>query len=152
MKVLVISDSHGNINALRRIFQKELPCDVIIHCGDGINDLQKFEINATKLFVVAGNMDGTYISQYERRVVTDIGKFRFYIAHGDLQRAHDDYAELYEEGQRNSCDIVVFGHTHKKYIGNGKPILFNPGPALNGLYGVILIGETLNCAHRHVDE
>ena len=35
------------------------------------------------------------------------------------------------------ADIVLFGHTHVKYCRGEKPVLFNPGPANNGCYGVI---------------
>lgn len=151
MKILVLSDSHGNIHKLNKILQKELPCDYIIHCGDGVRDLQKCQITNSKLLLVSGNIDRDCLSEYERIIITTIDKYKFYITHGDLQRAHHDYFELYEEGKRNLCNIVVFGHTHKKYISTEEPILFNPGPAQSGLYGIIIINTSLHCYHQYVE-
>jgi hypothetical protein len=61
------------------------------------------------------------------------------ITHGDLQGAHRDTLGLLDEGRARGCDIVLFGHTHRPYKAGGKPALFNPGAALNGSYGVILL-------------
>ena len=39
--------------------------------------------------------------------------------------------------------MVLFGHTHKKYLAEGTPLLFNPGAAQGGLYGVVVMGERI---------
>jgi len=55
-------------------------------------------------------------------------------------------------GRERGADIVVFGHTHRPFLSDAdRPILFNPGPALNGQYGIITIDENaMNFAHKRV--
>ena len=59
MKVLVISDSHGRHELLRKAIGQEAPIDMLIHAGDIEGDIDKilgpkreYEVHA-----VAGNMD-----------------------------------------------------------------------------------------------
>lgn len=152
MKVLIVSDSHGNIPVLKKILEKELPCDFIIHCGDGVEDLQHFDTGDAERLMITGNMDLSNAKGYARSIITSIGGCKVFIAHGDIQRAHQDYVELYSEGQSNRCDAVIFGHTHRPYIGRGTPVLFNPGPALNGLYGIAIIDKGIEFIHRNINE
>ena len=66
MKVLVISDSHGRHELLRKAIGQEAPIDMLIHAGDVEGDLERilgpkreYEIHA-----VSGNMDwGDYIGE-----------------------------------------------------------------------------------------
>jgi hypothetical protein len=151
MKILIISDSHGNVPALRKIIAKELPCDYIIHCGDGVMDVRECDTGDAVEILVSGNMDLGRTQEYERIIVTSIGDFKMYITHGDIQRAHQDVVELHEEGRRNGCNAVIFGHTHRQYIGEGNPILFNPGPAQNGMYGLLIIGMNIEFIHKRLE-
>ena len=59
MKILILSDSHGNHDLVRKAIGQEAPIDMLIHAGDVEGDLDKilgkkrdYEIRA-----VAGNMD-----------------------------------------------------------------------------------------------
>ena len=40
MKILIFSDSHGDVDIMRDIVEKEKP-DMIIHLGDSIKDAEK---------------------------------------------------------------------------------------------------------------
>src|SRR3990167_11227321 len=61
MKVLVISDSHGNIANIKHVmgFAKKIKVDAVIHCGDwdnieSVSEVLSFEI---PLYAVLGNAD-----------------------------------------------------------------------------------------------
>jgi predicted phosphodiesterase len=75
------------------------------------------------------------------------------ICHGDQFAAHYDYDRLLNEGLRRDADIICCGHTHMPYLHNHPPLLFNPGPADKGLYGIITMEpdqSDLNCKHRQL--
>lgn len=138
MKLLIISDSHGNVRHLHRIIEKEAPFDCLIHCGDGIRDLFHAEVpGGTKVLRVSGNVDLSVVYDMDRVAEEEIGGKRFLITHGDLYDAHNGYGLLMSEGKKIGCDIVLFGHTHTQYYAEGPPFLFNPGAAMKGFYGVI---------------
>lgn len=151
MKILILSDSHGNVPVLKKIFTKEMPCDFIIHCGDGVDDIQHCDTQNAAVLLVSGNMDLGKTSNYARSIITSVGNYKLLITHGDIQRAHQDYIELHEEGRRNTCSAVIFGHTHRPYIGSGNPVLFNPGSALNGLYGLAIIDDRIEFLHCNIN-
>jgi len=46
MKILVVSDSHGNTVMLQRIIDREWPFDRLVHCGDGAADLLRVRLPA----------------------------------------------------------------------------------------------------------
>jgi uncharacterized protein len=139
--LLVVSDTHGNSSRLSRIIAREPVYDILIHCGDGIRDLAGLGPAAGRTVVgVRGNMDGAGGDEFERTAFLQVHDFLFMITHGDRQRAHDDLQGLYGEGRERGADVVVFGHTHRPHVsGRDAPRLFNPGPALNGCYGIIVV-------------
>ena len=59
MKVLVVSDSHGRHDLLRKAIGQEAPIDMLIHAGDVEGDLDKILGPKREYIVhaVAGNMD-----------------------------------------------------------------------------------------------
>lgn len=151
-KILVVSDSHGNTPKLREIVEREKPFDCIVHCGDGVNDLIHAALPPGAVtYAVMGNIDLGRGVHGERRIVTTIAGRTILITHGDLYGAHNGLRLLEEEGRKLGADIVLFGHTHVKYLREDKPALFNPGPANNGCYGVVSIGEAVDFRHGLVE-
>lgn len=61
MKIVVISDSHGNIANIKYIlgFAKKVKIDAIIHCGDwdNINIVNEVLMSGIPLYTVLGNAD-----------------------------------------------------------------------------------------------
>lgn len=149
-KILVVSDSHGARKRLQKIIAREQPFDCLIHCGDGVGDLVYVNLpRDARIVSVAGNMDRC--PGHERLIETNLQDISFLICHGDQFAAHYDYDRLIDEGLRRGVDIICCGHTHIPYLHDQPPLLFNPGPADKGLYGVITLkqGET-SCEHRQL--
>lgn len=149
MKLLVVSDSHGNTVLLQRIVDREKPYDCLVHCGDGVNDLIHVSLPAdAAVITVAGNIDRARGIRGEIREFITVGERRVMVTHGDHQGAHHNYDGLIDEGTRYRCDLVLFGHTHLPYRSSGNPLLFNPGAAQRGLYGIVIFNGKMVCAHR----
>lgn len=138
LKLLVVSDSHGDIPRLKAIIEKEYPFQYIIHCGDGVADLFHVTIPDGVITVkVSGNIDRARGIDMEMLSILEAGRFRMMVAHGDRFRVHAGFSLIEQEGCLQRADIILFGHTHAAFRGEGKPLLFNPGPAEKGRYGII---------------
>jgi len=150
VKILVVSDSHGVRGNLQKIIDREAPFNYLIHCGDGADDLEHVKLpQDTTILNVAGNMDRAGIC--ERLIEITLEGTGFLICHGDQFGAHYDYERLLSEGARRGTDIICCGHTHIPYLHNHPPLLFNPGPADKGLYGIItLSAKGPAFEHKHL--
>jgi putative phosphoesterase len=150
LKILVVSDSHGARKHLQKIIDREQPFDYLIHCGDGVHDLDHVRLpQGVTVLSVAGNMDRA--GSRERLFETALNGFRFMICHGDQFAAHYDYERLLNDGLCRGADIICCGHTHIPYRHNHPPLLFNPGPADKGLYGIITLGPgEPDCKHKQL--
>ncbi|PKL38010.1 MAG: hypothetical protein CVV44_12640 [Spirochaetae bacterium HGW-Spirochaetae-1] len=152
-RIVVVSDSHGNLHALRRIVEHEYPFDMLIHCGDGVGDLFHAGIPLEAVVVrVPGNVDMGRVTDMEQVVFHDVGDRRIMVTHGDLFRLHQGYEDILREGRKSAADFIFFGHTHKKFLLPGKPLLFNPGPVSSGVYGLVTIDGEWRFEHRRLEE
>lgn len=152
-KILVISDSHGNHSRLEKIIKNELPFDYIIHCGDGIKDL--FHVGLpenVKVIRVCGNVDSASgCFDIEEYALIEIEGIKFFAIHGHMYDVKNGYGFLVERGLREGADVVLFGHTHIKMFQKGSPALFNPGPAINGFYGLVIIEDAAMFKHYRIE-
>lgn len=152
VKILVVSDSHGSRRGLQKIIDRELPFDCLIHCGDGVEDLGRIRLpQAVQVLSVAGNMDRA--GSQERLIETSLHNISFLICHGDQFGAHYDYDRLIDEGLCRGVNIICCGHTHMPYLRDYPPLLFNPGPADKGLYGIIILDAAAaepKCEHKQL--
>jgi uncharacterized protein len=153
LKVLVVSDSHGNTVKLGHIIRLERPFDCLVHCGDGAGDLFHVDIpRGTTIVRVCGNIDLARNLDAERLVVRQVGPVTMMVAHGDEFRVNAGYSAIEREGRIRNADIVLFGHTHVPYHGEGKPILFNPGPANNGRYGLLHVDSAIRAELKSLED
>ncbi|MFW5861000.1 MAG: metallophosphoesterase family protein [Spirochaetota bacterium] len=149
VKILVVSDSHGNTTALERIVSLEKPFDYLVHCGDGVADLMHVQLPGNPFVLkVSGNIDRARGMQIEQKLIETIEGFKVYIIHGDTLHVHRGLSGLYDDTVGAGCDVALFGHTHLQYLSEKKPWLFNPGECRGGYYGVISIEEDVNFFHR----
>lgn len=154
IKILVTADSHGDTTRLQRIISREEPFGVLIHCGDGVDDLEHVRLSRpAEVLSVAGNMDrSSAAAARERLIETTLGGVRFLICHGDRFAVHHDYGLLLDEGLRRGADIICCGHTHIPFCRNHPPLVFNPGPADRGLYGTLILAadQAPECRHKQL--
>lgn len=111
MKIGVISDSHGNVEALKEAVAKAPKVDVWMHAGDYVTDADKLgELTGVRILKVAGNGDFDSIVQ-EDEFYKICGK-KIWLTHGHKYHVEWGISELAETADENNVDIVIFGHTH----------------------------------------
>ena len=125
MKILIVSDTHGKQELLKKVVAKENP-DSVIHCGDSEGyELEISMICGGKLDIVAGNCDW---SDLPGMIVKSIGGVRIVIVHGHMQRANYGNYGLVETARGNGAQIICYGHTHVPDISYAGGItIVNPG-------------------------
>lgn len=147
-KILVLSDSHGEVARMYSAFQEVHP-DMVIHLGDCWEDARRLKQKLGDLPVecVPGNCD--YIYEQEVRDILIEGK-RVMICHGHTFRVKAGYLNLELAAKEREADVALFGHTHKVYYETSNGITYlNPGSigappyGIPPSYGILMIdGET----------
>ncbi len=124
MRIGVFSDSHGDISAARRFFDRLSPLDCLFHLGDYAADGEKLsKLFSCPVYAVRGNCDYRSDMPLERQV--DLNAKRFLLLHG-----HQYYSlsALMYRGEEVHADMVLYGHTHVPDLSaDGPRLLLNPG-------------------------
>ena len=135
MRIFVFSDTHGDASGMDMVVSKAPP-DMIIHCGDGMDDalLIKRKYPKIELHAVPGNSDRNQTA--EREGYLQIMGHTVYIAHGDMfnhgkgATRSGPESEIAGHARRNGADIALYGHTHVATFSYEKGIyIMNPGIA-----------------------
>lgn len=132
MRIGLVSDSHGDIQALRDAFRQSWSVDMWLHAGDYYEDAEVLrQLTDVPVIAVQGNCDWPGSETSEERIIEPAGQ-RILLTHGHLYnvRTNDSAFLLAEPAKARQAGIVVFGHTHFPYkeIHDGILIL-NPGSA-----------------------
>lgn len=150
MKILVVSDSHGNLENLIKMYEDVLP-QIVICTGDVTKDIDELSyiFPDRKYYIVRGNCD-MFDRKYDIDLEFDICGKKFFITHGHKYGVKYDLSKL--EKISKNYDFTIFGHTHIPYKNLDKTsTIFNPGSAGMGSFGVIEIqGDTVKCYHKHL--
>lgn len=112
MKLLVVSDTHGDTFSLKKAIDRIPDAEVVIHCGDGCNELEALKpLYPEKHFIcVRGNCDFYTDAENTQRITLE-GKGIF-ITHGHLYNAKSGIYSLYCAAKEAKADLLLFGHTH----------------------------------------
>lgn len=143
-KVLVLSDSHGDVDAMERAAARERP-DLILHLGDLCRDFDELRrrLPMTQAMQnVCGNCDG-FTEVPDQRVLLVEGK-RILMMHGHRYEVKLGYSRAMWAAREAEADILLCGHTHIALDRDLMGLhLMNPGSCRGsrGTYGVIELGE-----------
>lgn len=129
LRILIFSDSHGDISACQTLINKISGINMIIHAGDHSSDAQLLQKHFPWLDIryVRGNCD--YSSTLEDLNFV-AGNCSIFVSHGHKYNVkYDrDYRIFRAAATENNAKLAIFGHTHNPFISNdGKLILLNPG-------------------------
>ena len=136
-KILIVSDSHGNADALEAILSAE-KADIVIHCGDGCSDS---EILSCRVLAVRGNVDVTHC-HYDSEIICEIAGRKIFVTHGDGYGVKSTLFPLVSRAKAVGATYVFFGHTHRQMIETVEGItMVNPGCARSFFYAVCETGN-----------
>ena len=138
MKILVISDTHGQRSAAEKAYLAEEP-DIVAFLGDGQDDMAHLRrlFPAVNMFTVKGNCD--FFADAPLYICETWGGVRVYACHGHRHDVKNGLSPLAYAASSMSADLALFGHTHRQdfRIENGVALL-NPGSlGFGGTYAVV---------------
>lgn len=150
MKILVLSDSHGNIHNMARCVEMVQPRH-ILHLGDCIRDAEALQelFPQIPLTCVPGNCDWGRTEQAE--VLCELGGKRILMMHGHTRSVKHTVMNARYAAMELGADILLFGHTHHSCVDyDGTLYLMNPGSIGDyhaPTYGIITIeGSRTDCS------
>ena len=142
MKILVLSDSHGNIENMVRAVEAEQP-RMLLHLGDCWRDAERLHDRFPDLefHQVPGNCDFRSTEPTERLLF--IEDFRVLLCHGHTYGVKQSLLRAGYEAEEQNLDLFLFGHTHSPMVDRrGKTWFLNPGSIgdhFRPTYGVVTI-------------
>ncbi|MDO5436446.1 MAG: YfcE family phosphodiesterase [Clostridia bacterium] len=147
MRLLVLSDSHGNDTDLRwvleQVWKRTGRIDAYVHCGDGCRDLDRAanimldRDPGAFLCAVRGNCD--FSQDRPVQAIIPAGETRILVTHGHLYHVKSYLNDLDDAAKANGCSIALYGHTHTAAMDMRQALLVNPGSVENGRAALIEI-------------
>jgi len=137
MKIAIISDTHDNLENLKKALGKikKERVNIILHCGDvaskeTLNFL--FQNFKGRVYLVLGNMDKDYGLDKENLEGFSQLEFSSDIKEIEIENKKIAFCHRPEIAQSlaksQKYDYVFYGHTHKPWMENiGQTKLINPG-------------------------
>ncbi|MFH1728178.1 MAG: metallophosphoesterase family protein [Pseudomonadota bacterium] len=122
IKAGIISDTHGNIGLFSEIMvylNDTIKIDKLYHLGDNFSDPDKIKTDAQIIKV-----PGLYCPEYDDLSIAKIAYDKLFSA--NICLVHNK--EILLDEDIDSTQILLFGHTHKYYVGKENGMFFiNPG-------------------------
>lgn len=125
MKLLVVSDSHGLKEELKKIKALYIDqVDAMFHCGD--SELHSNDEAIDGFLTVRGNCDNE--KQFPLEIINTIGERTILVTHGHLYHVKKSLLNLTYRAEEKAADFVFFGHSHRLGAEKiGQTIFLNPG-------------------------
>ncbi len=154
MRIIVISDTHGNFKAIWDIVEKhKSDAQTIVFLGDGLRELEDVMTLYPELDFkyVAGNCD--HLSMAKRMDAFWADGKKIFFTHGDNCGVKHSTERLIGIATENHADIALFGHTHcgvaeyhdGLYLMNpGSPSCPRNAKASYGIIDIVPSGVVLN--------
>lgn len=137
MKLLITSDVHGRLEDLKAVIQKHMDCNLHLNAGD--MSLDPIYYQSLNIITVKGNNDYGVDLPLERVIEKD--GLKILLVHGHKESVKLGLTRLKLKAKILGVNIVIYGHTHQKYMEMDQGILFiNPG-ALSGGHRTYAIYE-----------
>ena len=137
LKIVVISDSHGDDQKLSELIHRHInDAGIFIHLGDGQREFSKIAqmFPDKKMLSVPGNCDWGGSSQTTK--ILNVSGRKILYTHGHTYRVKSGLDLLKEAAMTKDVHIALFGHTHVPVSSfDGKLYLLNPGSMIGGVGG-----------------
>lgn len=150
MRILVLSDSHGNVENMARCVELTEP-DVILHLGDCQRDAETLhrQFPSLPMQSVPGNCDWGAVDAPE--VLTEYGGVRILMMHGHTRNVKASTLSAVYAAREMGAQVLLFGHTHRPLVDyDGSLWVMYPGSVGRGFpctYGIVTItGCKIDCS------
>ncbi|MBC7221997.1 metallophosphoesterase [Candidatus Bipolaricaulota bacterium] len=141
MLIGILSDTHDHLPLLRKALgmMKERGVELVLHAGDFVSPFtaEPFREAGLRVIGVFGNNDGDKL--YLRERFREVGEIffpphEFELGGRRVVLLHEPRAlqALVESGK---YDLLVYGHTHRPEVRQGRTLVVNPGEAGGWLTG-----------------
>ena len=120
MKILVMSDSHGDVAAMTSVLTRcDGHVDMCVFLGDGVDSAEY----ALSLFprlprvIVCGNCDFVHLapsSAFPDEMLFDADGVKFLCMHGHRHGVKGGVARAAEYAAKKGANVLLYGHTHRK--------------------------------------
>jgi putative phosphoesterase len=154
-RLMVVSDTHGDLNNLRAAVNEVLSkheIDLFVHLGDEYQDAEVFDEYACQYIRVPGVYDDRYRDRViPNRIMKVLEGWRFLMSHTDKTHSNDLPDDLRPEEliAGREIDVLLYGHSHQPSAEIRNEILrVNPGHlkkedkrGFPPTYGIITITE-----------
>lgn len=112
MKILVLSDSHGDSGNVRKALLEQPGAEVVIFCGDGARDLESMQYSFPEkaFYLVRGNCD--WGSDLDLRGTLTLEGVKLFFTHGHVYSAKMTDSEMIAAARDCGANILLYGHTH----------------------------------------
>ena len=128
MRILVVSDVHGNGRALREAIESQPTARRVLFLGDGLRQAEDAaeQFSDRDFYMVPGNCDMAAPGPLTRQET--FGGKRFFFTHGHRYDVKYGLYRLELAAREAGADIALFGHTHVPYRDYADGLhLINPG-------------------------
>ena len=146
--LIVVSDTHGNIQGVEKLCPLIAENDYFIHLGDGVGDIRQIRDEyPQKSYFCAGNCD--FFAPYPTEGVLQVEKLSVFYTHGHKYGVKRDLDTLASAAKARGCEVALYGHTHLPLITEVNGVtLINPGAMRstgeNAVYAYLVVnGEKL---------
>ncbi|MEL4105676.1 metallophosphoesterase [Oscillospiraceae bacterium WX1] len=129
MKILVLSDSHGQLQPMLNAIFDEKP-DLVLHLGDYERDAVGLRRAYPEIYCRAVRGNGDYHGHEPDIDEFVIDNKRIFMTHGHLYGVKMSLDSLVNTALCRGADVVLFGHTHRPLAATVQDMLvINPGSA-----------------------
>lgn len=134
MRILVVSDTHGDYFTLQRVVTAQPKAEVVIHLGDGEEQSLQLITDFPDKMIVRLRGNGDWGSDLPPvKTLTLAGK-KLLAMHGHTHNVKMGYYNAYMAAREEKADILLFGHTHNAMTDYDDGLyVMNPG-SLHGSY------------------
>ena len=144
MRILVLSDIHGDLHTAMQAVNAQPSADMLVFCGDGAEQFAYLKNTLTDKTVVGvrGNCD--FGSTLQPTEIVKAGGKTLFITHGHMYHAKFSIYEMVCAAREANADILLFGHTHNAYQDYDEGLfILNPGhcSGYGASYGIVDITD-----------
>ncbi len=148
MKLLILSDSHGDVFSCEEALRCHRDADWVIHLGDGEDDLDRVNMIYLNKRIARVKGNCSWGSTLREEQILELDGKRIFLCHGHRYTVKSTTDLLMAKAIAENCEIALYGHTHRQaylYLENIPLHLCNPGSIHGGYYGLLHIeGNRIN--------